>query len=84
MIKLKRFLVFYGAFYYPSCGMGDLLTHCDTLEEANKAVEDKLQEEFKDEGIWDSLQDFKDDFWPYNWAHIYDTHELKNVWESPR
>jgi hypothetical protein len=83
MTKLNRFLVFYGANYYPSRGMGDLLTDCDTLEEARQAVENELQKEFDEQNTWDSFQDFKNDFWPYNWANIYDTHELEIVWESP-
>lgn len=38
---MKRYLAFYGDFYYPNGGAGDLLSDFDTLQDAVEAIKAK-------------------------------------------
>ena len=76
---MKRYLVFFGANYYPCGGMYDFLNDFDTIEECKKAIDDKIKEDFNQ---WDSLEEHIKYQWEYSWAHIYDTETREEIWSK--
>ena len=68
---MKRYLAFYGDFYYPQGGIDDFIDDYDTIEEAKEAITKA------------HLQNRKDDIkWEYAWCHIWDTETLKQVFSK--
>ncbi len=64
MPHLKRFLVSWGETYYPRRGMGDFVHSFDTLEEAKKFIESKVDLEH--------LGSFKHNRY-IDWVEIFDS-----------
>jgi len=71
---MKRYLLFYGEIYYACGGMDDFLGDYDTIEEAKKAVEEKINA--------DKYYDTIEEMWQYKWAHIWDTETRSEVWSK--
>ena len=75
---MKRYLVFFGAEYYPSGGMNDFLTDCDSIEDGKIKIAERIKSLFVENG--DSAIEQYEYNKKYNWAHIYDTEERKEVY----
>lgn len=77
MNKMKRYYAFIGMDYYPDGGMGDFLDDFDNIDDAKKAITEESEKEFNN---YESKQSQIDYFWEYNWAHIWDSQERKEIW----
>ena len=73
---MKRYLLFYGANYYPSGGMDDFLTDCDSIEECLIEYEKEILKDYIEKySIYDSKEEYIKFNEQYYWMHIYDTKE---------
>ena len=78
---MKRYLLFFGDYFYPRGGMEDFVSDFNTLEECQAAIDTKIKENFDPE--WYTLEEFIEYQWKHvNWAHIYDTKTRKKVWSK--
>ncbi|TNE74998.1 hypothetical protein EP331_00470 [bacterium] len=69
---MKRYLAFYGNYYYPNGGMYDFLIDCDTIEECEKAIQLKHKER------WSS-----DTSWEWDWKQIWDSEKREFIVNIP-
>ena len=65
---MKRYLAFYGDWYYAKGGMDDFITDCDTVEDCEKAIKEAHIKNNPDDLEWKSA-----------WKQIYDTEKRKIV-----
>ncbi len=80
MKNMKRYLAFFGNIYYPQEGMKDFIGDFDTVEEAKMHIKTVYENKI---GFIDGLLPIEDDDSDH-WAHIYDTHTNKIVYETNR
>ena len=59
---MKRYLCFYGYFYYADGGMNDFLSDFNTIEECNLAIAKKHKQNRPDDITWD-----------WAWKQIWDS-----------
>ncbi len=62
---MERYLVFFGAIYYPAGGTKDLLGDYESIEQAKAAIN----------------KESKDSQRKYKWAHIYDASRMEIIFE---
>ena len=81
---MKRFLIFIGAQYYPSEGMGDFIYDTNSLDEIKDITLDYYKGQFQRlEGITqDSFEVFLKDRKRYDYITVYDSVDKKNVIED--
>lgn len=79
---MKRYLTFFGSYYYPKGGMDDFIGDFDTMDECKNKIDDKIKEEFDYENPFKDLDNYIKREWENNWATIYDTKERKEVWSK--
>ncbi|MGR3218810.1 MAG: hypothetical protein ACUZ8H_03200 [Candidatus Anammoxibacter sp.] len=65
---MKRYLAFYGDFYYPQGGMDDFQGDYDTIEEAKEAIRKAHLE--------NRIDDIK---WEWSWFHIWDMETKEKI-----
>ena len=65
---MKRYLAFYGDWYYADGGMDDFIADCDTVEDCEKAI--------KEAHIKNNPDDLE---WKLAWKQIYDTEKREMV-----
>lgn len=65
---MKKFMVFFGQWYYPNGGMDDFIGDFDTIKESIKAIKEKEKEYEEDDGSVDMT-----------FAQIYDISKKKVV-----
>ena len=67
---MKRYLAFYGDYYYPDGGMDDFIGEHDTIKEAKETI------------IKAHLLHRKEDVkWEWAWCQIWDTETQKEVFK---
>lgn len=66
---MKEYLAFYGQCYYPSAGMEDFIGDFDTIEEADKALEEANKKE------WGITQPE----WDISFGIVWSVSQRKNV-----
>lgn len=77
---MKRYLVFFGPYYYPEGGMNDFIGEVDTIKEGISILDKTIMEGYDSDMFY--KQEWIKYQWKMNWAHIYDTQQMKIVWKN--
>lgn len=67
---MKRYLAFCGSVYYPGGGMDDFEGDFDAVADAIAAAQS------------DAIKNYPEQPWRFRWAHVYDTHDFRIVWQD--